>query len=79
LTGHPKDNKARICFKRIKASELLDKNDKDFSIQNYLLEEDKALDKLDDEQFPGMLYARMKIYTEDPPEKDEVLFKDSVF
>lgn len=29
------------------------------------MEEDKSLDRLDDEQFPGMIYARMKIYTKD--------------
>jgi hypothetical protein len=39
---------------------LLDKED--FTIEKYFFQEDKALDKLDDEQFPGMFFARAKIY-----------------
>ena len=31
-------------------------------IEKYFFQEDKALDKLDDEQFPGMFFARAKIY-----------------
>lgn len=39
----------RICFKRIKAKDLLDTNHKKWKIENYLLEEDKSIDPLDDE------------------------------
>ena len=39
----------RICFKRIKAKDLLDINKKEWKIENYLLEEDKSIDPLDDE------------------------------
>jgi len=39
----------RICFKRIKAKDLLDVNGKKFDIETYLLEEDKSIDPLDDE------------------------------
>jgi hypothetical protein len=39
----------RVCFKRIKATQLLDINKSTFEIQNFLLEEDKSLDMLDDE------------------------------
>lgn len=45
----------RICFKRIKAKDLLDVNGRKFDIENFLLEEDKSIDPLDDEQFPGMI------------------------
>lgn len=40
---------SKICFKRIKAADLLDINGKKWEIENYLLEEDKSVDKLDDE------------------------------
>ena len=45
------DNKpgSRVCFKRIKAAELLDTSGKKFEIESYLLEEDKSMDRLDDE------------------------------
>jgi len=49
------NNADRICFKRIKACDLLDTNGKTFDIENYLFEEDKSIDPLDDEQFPGMV------------------------
>lgn len=39
----------RICFKRLKAKDLLDVSGKKFEIENYLLEEDKSIDPLDDE------------------------------
>ena len=39
----------RICFKRIKAKDLLDVNGRTFDIQNYVLEEDKSIDPRDDE------------------------------
>ena len=42
-------NGSKICFKRIKAVDLLDVKGKKFNIESYLLEEDKSLDKLDDE------------------------------
>ena len=45
----------RICFKRLKAKDLLDTHGKQWEIQKYLLEEDKSIDPLDDEQFPGIL------------------------
>jgi len=45
---------------------LLDKNGRNFEIENFLLEEDKAVDPLDDEQFPGMVFARVKMYSKDP-------------
>ena len=35
-------------------------------IENYLLEEDKSVDPLDDEEFPGFLYTRIKLYSKDP-------------
>jgi hypothetical protein len=54
------NEKHRICFARFKAKALLDKED--FTIEKYFFQEDKALDKLDDEQFPGMFFARAKIY-----------------
>lgn len=36
------DYRDRICFKRLKASTLLDTSSKKFEIESYLLEEDKA-------------------------------------
>jgi hypothetical protein len=39
----------RICFKRLKAKDLLDTAGKKFEIEQYLLEEDKSIDPLDDE------------------------------
>jgi hypothetical protein len=45
----------RICFKRIKAIDILDTNNANFDIKTIVLEEDKSLDMLDDEQFPGMV------------------------
>lgn len=61
------DNKpgSRVCFKRIKAADLMDTQGKKFEISSYLLEEDKSMDRLDDEQFPGIIYARMKLYSKD--------------
>ena len=84
LAEDPNDSMARVCFKRIKASTLLDINEKKFDIENYVLEEDKALDALDDEQFPGILQACLKIYTKDPSDEflpdrvksSEVYYKD---
>lgn len=66
LAEDPIDSMARFCFKRIKASSLLDINGKDFKIDNIILEEDKAIDALDDEQFPGILQACIKLYTKEP-------------
>ena len=44
------DNNAdRICFKRIKAKELLDSEGRTFDIERILLEEDKSVDPLTDE------------------------------
>lgn len=45
------DNKpgSRVCFKRLKATNLLDTKGKKFEIESYLLEEDKSMDRLDDE------------------------------
>jgi hypothetical protein len=40
-----------------------------------VLEEDKSIDALDDEQFPGIIQARIKLYTTDP--KDD--FSGSIF
>ena len=54
-----------ICFKRLKAKDLLDISGRKFDIQSYLLEEDKSVDKLDDEEFPGIIYARIKMYSKD--------------
>ena len=51
LIGYNTDvpnEKHRICFARFKAIDLLDES-ADFSIQKYFFEEDRALDKLDDE------------------------------
>jgi hypothetical protein len=45
---------------------LLDINGRNFDIENLLLEEDKSIDPLDDEQFPGMLQMRIKMYSRDP-------------
>lgn len=39
----------RICFKRIKAKDLLDVSGRKFDIETFLLEEDKSIDPLDDE------------------------------
>lgn len=55
----------RICFKRLKAKDLLDCHGKKWMIENYLLEEDKSIDPLDDEQFPGIIQARIKMYSKD--------------
>lgn len=66
LSGDSSDALARICFKRIKAQSLLDQNGKAFDIQNYILEEDKSIDALDDEQFPGIIQACIKLYSKDP-------------
>lgn len=63
------NNSTRACFKRLKAKDLLDVNKKKWQIEKYLLEEDKALDKLDDEQFPGIIQARIKIYSHDPEDE----------
>jgi hypothetical protein len=67
----------RICFKRIKAIDLLDVGEKQpkFDIKNYLFEEDKAYDALDDEEFPGILQCRIKLYSKDPDpsEPDDML------
>jgi hypothetical protein len=49
----------------------LDKPNKTWEIQRTLLEEDKAIDALTDEQFPGMLFTRMKLYSRDPDPKDK--------
>lgn len=46
---------SKICFKRLKAADLMDVNGKKFEIENYLLEEDKSMDRLDDEMFPGII------------------------
>lgn len=59
----------RICFKRLKASDLMDVNKKKWEIDNYLLEEDKAIDALDDEEFPGILQMRIKMYSRDPEDE----------
>jgi hypothetical protein len=56
---------SKICFKRIKAADLMDVNGKKWEIDNFLLEEDKSMDRLDDEQFPGIIQARLKIYSKD--------------
>jgi C2 domain/FerI (NUC094) domain len=78
LTTDANDPITRVSFKRIKAATLLDTNGKKFEIENYIFEEDKSLDKLDDEQFPGIIQARIKLYSTNttdvipPPEK---LFK----
>ena len=70
------DYRERICFKRLKAADLLDINHKKFDIESYLLEEDKALDPLDDEEFPGMIFARIKLYSKDfEDEFPETIFK----
>lgn len=55
LQGDSSDALSRVSFKRIKAATLLDCNGKAFDIQNYILEEDKSIDALDDEQFPGII------------------------
>lgn len=34
----------RICFKRLKAKDLLESNNRTFDIETFLLEEDKSLD-----------------------------------
>ena len=39
----------RICFKRLKAKDLLDIEGKEWKIENYLLKEDTSIDPLDDE------------------------------
>jgi len=61
------NNNDRICFKRFKAKDLM--GSKSFEIERYLFEEDKSRDALDDEQFPGMLFARIKMYQGDPSDK----------
>jgi len=66
LADDPIDPMARYCFKRLKAASLLDVNGKDFKIDNVVLEEDKAIDALDDEQFPGILQTCLKLYTKEP-------------
>jgi hypothetical protein len=67
----------RICFKRIKAKDLLDIRGKKWTIDKYLLEEDKSIDPLDDEQFPGIIQARIKLYAKGPEDKFPAdLFKD---
>lgn len=44
-------------------------------IRKILLKEDKAYDRLNDEQFPGLIFARLTIYRTEP-----VLFdKETVF
>jgi hypothetical protein len=51
----------RICFIRLKAKDLLDVAvpPRSFDvIDKFLLQEDKSLDMLDDEEFPGIIYAR---------------------
>lgn len=60
------NSKDRICFKRFKAKELLDTSGRTFDIESFLLEEDKAVDPLDDEEFPGIIFARIKLYAKDP-------------
>lgn len=58
----------RICFIRLKAKDLLDiaVPPRSFDvIDKFLLQEDKSLDMLDDEEFPGMVYARIKLYAKD--------------
>ena len=42
-------NGSKACFKRIKAIDLLDVKGKKWEIEKYLLEEDKSMDRLDDE------------------------------
>jgi hypothetical protein len=68
----------RICFKRFKAKDLLDTANKKFDIESFLLEEDRAIDPLDDEQFPGIIFARIKLYSKDPEDSFPAsLFKGS--
>ena len=59
------NNADRICFKRIKAKDLLDVNNRKFDIESFLLEEDKSIDPLDDEEFPGIVQMRIKLYSKD--------------
>jgi len=68
------NNADRICFKRFTAKELLDPK-KSLDIERHTLEEDKSVDPLDDEQFPGMIFMRMKMFDEDPIEFKKDLFK----
>jgi hypothetical protein len=69
LAEDPNDSTSRFCFKRIKAASILDINGKDFKIENYILEEDRAIDALDDEQFPGIIQACMKLYSKEPTDE----------
>lgn len=56
---------SRVCFKRIKAADVLNTKGKKFEIESFLLEEDKSMDRLDDEQFPGIIFARVKMYAKE--------------
>ena len=78
LATDPVDCLERVTYNRIKAASLLDSAGKAYTIENYVLEEDRSLDRLDDEEFPGILQARIKLYSTNPTDelKGEALFPD---
>jgi len=67
----------RISFLRIPASELIGSStDANWPIKEYKLEEDKAKDALNDEEFPGYVTMRLKLFKDQPP-KGENIFADA--
>jgi len=49
----------RKCFKRIKCKELLNKDDKPFLVK---FEEERALNLVSDNDFPGFVYLKISLF-----------------
>ena len=67
----------RICYLRIPAKDLIGSStDDDWAITEYKLFEDKSKDALNDEEFPGYVTMRLKLFKDQPPRSDDI-FEDA--
>mmetsp|Transcript_31029 Transcript_31029/g.28217 ORF Transcript_31029/g.28217 Transcript_31029/m.28217 type:complete len:446 (+) Transcript_31029:579-1916(+) len=57
----------RHSFIRLKAKDFL--NPSDDAVKTFKLKEDKSLDLVTDEEFPGIIYARIQLFGSNPPER----------
>jgi hypothetical protein len=65
----------RLCYLRIPASKVLYSINEDIlEIKKMTLVEDIVRNRLDDEEFPGILNIRLIFFDENPPRRDEEAF-----
>ncbi len=62
--GKNDEKKSRICFKRVPAFAILDQEGEqdDWNMCQIVMKEDTAKDALNDEEFPGIINLRLKLY-----------------